>query len=67
MTDQETILKAVHQARRALSERSDPNGPGETETLLKLFAILDDEQVVAALRRLDCRNTFDVVSVGPLG
>jgi hypothetical protein len=52
MTDQQTMLRAVGNAQRILEEYLEPR-PHDNERLLnRLVEVLDRNEVVAALRRL---------------
>jgi hypothetical protein len=52
MTDQQTMLRAVSNARRILEEYLEPR-PHDNERLLnRLVEVLDRNEVVTALRRL---------------
>jgi hypothetical protein len=52
MTDQQTMLRAVSNAQRILEEYLEPR-PHDNERLLnRLVEVLDRNEVVAALRRL---------------
>ena len=52
MTDQQTMLRAVSNAQRILEEYLEPR-PHDNERLLnRLIEVLDRNEVVAALRRL---------------
>jgi hypothetical protein len=52
MTDQQTMLRAVSNAQRILEEYLEPR-PHDNERLLnRLIEVLDRNEVVTALRRL---------------
>lgn len=52
MTDQETVIAAVQEARRIL-HRDIGSGPRDREaTLASLRSVLDDDQIVHALERI---------------
>jgi hypothetical protein len=58
MTDQQTMLRAVSNAQRILEEYLEPR-PHDNERLLnRLIEVLDRNEVVTALRRLQHGYTF---------
>ena len=60
-TDQDTVLQAVENARRILREYIVP-GPGDaTQTVHRLFAVLDRDELVHALDRMKKRRTLRIV------
>jgi hypothetical protein len=50
--DQETLLRAVEDARRILGEYIEPGQRDATETVQRLLAVLDKNDVVHALDRI---------------
>jgi hypothetical protein len=58
MTDQQTMLRAVSNAQRILEEYLEPR-PHDSERLLnRLIEVLDRNEVITALRRLQHGYTF---------
>jgi hypothetical protein len=58
MSDQQTMLQAVGNAQRILEEYLEPR-PHDTERLLdRLVEVLDRNEVVTALRRLQLGYTL---------
>lgn len=54
MTDQERLVKAIRDAGRILSEHLEPGHPSDPEiTLNLLFMVLDNQELAAALERLE--------------
>ncbi|RZN31966.1 hypothetical protein [Bradyrhizobium sp. Leo121] len=63
-TDYEIIVDAVQAARRVLGENIEPGQPrNATVTVHRLLGLLDNRDVHAVLKRIDLRNTFELVSV----
>jgi hypothetical protein len=63
-TDYEIIVDAVQAARSVLVEYIEPGQPRDaTVTVHRLLGLLNNQDVEAALRRIDLRNTFELVSV----
>ncbi|MDI4231471.1 hypothetical protein OZ411_01410 [Bradyrhizobium sp. Arg237L] len=63
-TDHQTIITAIQAARRVLAEYIEPGQPRDaTVTVDRLRGLLDNRDVEAALKRIDVRNTFELVSV----
>jgi len=63
-TDYEIVVEAAQAARRVLGEYIDPKQPrDDTVTIHRLLGLLDNRDVQAALKRIDLRNTFELVSV----
>jgi hypothetical protein len=61
-TDQETVLRAMEDARRVLGEYIAPGGPRDaTRTVHRLIAVLDRDEVVHALDRMKRRRTLRLV------
>jgi hypothetical protein len=59
--DQETILRAVEDARRILGEYIEPGPRDATVTLDRLIAILDRDDFVHALDRMKRRRVLRLV------
>jgi hypothetical protein len=51
--DQDTLLRAVEDARRILREYIEPGPHDATQTVERLLAVLDREDLVHALDRLN--------------
>jgi hypothetical protein len=60
-TDQETVLRAVEDARRILGEYIAPGPRDATRTVHRLIAVLDRDEVVHALDRMKRRRTLRLV------
>jgi hypothetical protein len=54
--DQNTVLRAVDDARSILAEYIAPGPQDATNTIVRLVAVLDRTEVVDALDRLNRRN-----------
>jgi len=59
--DHETVLKAMEDARRILCEYIAPGPRDATRTVDWLLSVLDQEQVVRALDRMQRRRTLRIV------
>jgi hypothetical protein len=59
--DQETLVRAVEDARRILGEYIEPSQHDATETVQRLLAVLDKDDVVHALDRLTRRRAMRLV------
>jgi hypothetical protein len=59
-TDQETVLRAMEDARRVLGEYIAPTRDA-TRTVHRLIAVLDRDEVVHALDRMKRRRTLRLV------
>jgi hypothetical protein len=60
-TDQETVLRAMEDARRVLGEYIAPGPRDATRTVHRLIAVLDRDEVVHALDRMKRRRTLRLV------
>jgi hypothetical protein len=60
--DQDTLLRAVEDARRILGEYIEPGRRDATRTLQQLLAVLDKEDVVHALDRMKRRRVLRLVA-----
>ena len=60
-TDQDTVLRAIADARRILAEHSAPGPHDATRTVHRLIAVLDRDEVVHALDRMKRRGTLRLV------
>jgi hypothetical protein len=54
--DQETVLRAVEDARRILGEYIAPGPRDARQTVERLLAVLDRDEVVHALQRMNRRR-----------
>jgi hypothetical protein len=59
--DQETVLRAIEDARRILGEYKEPGQRDATRTVDRLLAILDRNDVVHALDRMNRRRMIRLV------
>jgi hypothetical protein len=59
--DQETVLRAIEDARRILGEYIEPGQRDATRTVERLLAILDRNDVVHALDRIKRRRAIRLV------
>jgi hypothetical protein len=60
-TDQETVLRAMEDARRVLGEYIGPGPRDATRTVHRLIAVLDRDELVHALDRMKRRRTLRLV------
>lgn len=63
MTDQEIILQAMHDARAILGDYVDPKPRDCEDALNRLMRVLDRDEVVEALYRVDRRRTFKLITI----
>ena len=63
MTDQDIILKALHDARAILGDYVDPKPLDCAEAMNQLLMELDPDEVVDALHRLDRRRAFKLITI----
>ena len=59
--DQETLIRAIEDARRILSEYIEPGRRDATRTVERLLAVLDRKDVVHALDRVKRRRAIRLV------
>jgi hypothetical protein len=59
--DQETLIRAVEDARRILGEYIEPGPRDATRTVERLLAVLDRNDVVRALDRMKRRRVIRLV------
>jgi len=59
--DQETLLRAVEDARRILGEYIEPGQRDAAETVRHLLAVLDRDDVVHALDRMKRRRVVRLI------
>jgi hypothetical protein len=59
--DQDTLLRAIEDARRILGEYVDPGARDEAQALQGLLAVLDNSDVVHALDRIKRRRVLRLV------
>ena len=60
-TDQDTVLRAMVDARRILGEYNAPRPGDATLTVHRLIAVLDKDEVVHALDRMNRRRILRLV------
>jgi hypothetical protein len=61
MTDQQLLLAALHEAGRIVSEHLEANGRNADETISRLIAVLDGEDLARAVERLEKGHGLRVV------
>jgi hypothetical protein len=61
--DQDTLIRAVEDARRILGEYFEPGSRDPTRTVHRLFAVLDRDEVLHALDRLKRRRAIRLVEL----
>ena len=61
--DQDTIIRAVEDARRILGEYIELGPRDAPRTVYRLFAVLDRDEVVHALDRMKRRRAFRLVDL----
>ncbi len=59
--DQETLIRAIEDARRILGEYIEPGRRDATRTVERLLAVLDRKDVVHALDRVKRRRAIRLV------
>ena len=59
------LVKAVQEAQVALAAYLEPSGPGEADTIQRLLAVLDHQDVVRAVRILDPEPGLDKPTAAP--
>ena len=59
--DQDTLVRAVEDARRILGEYIEPGPRDATRTVQRLLAVLDRNDVVHALDRMNRRRVIRLV------
>jgi len=59
--DEDTVSKATEDARRILAEYIAPGPRDAAQTVRRLLAVLDTEEVVRALDRMKRRRTMRLV------
>jgi hypothetical protein len=60
--DQDTVLRAIEDARRILGEYIEPGERDATRTVERLLAVLDRNDVVHALDRMHRRKVLRLVN-----
>jgi len=63
--DQDTVLRAVEDARRILGEYIDHGPRDAMQTVERLLTVLDRDELLHALDRMQRRRTFRLVGVTP--
>jgi hypothetical protein len=61
--DQDTVIRAIEDARRVLGEYVAPGPRDATRTVERLLVILDRNDVVHALDRIKRRRTIRLVEI----
>jgi hypothetical protein len=61
--DQDTLIRAVEDARRILGEYIEPGSRDPTRAVHRLFAVLDRDEVLHALDRLKRRRAIRLVEL----
>jgi hypothetical protein len=62
MTDQEVLISTLREARRIIGENIEPGPRKADQTLTRLIAVLDRQDVAHAIERLEKGHEFrDVV------
>jgi hypothetical protein len=61
--DQETLLRAIEDARRILGEYIEPGQRDPAQTVQRLLAVLDRSDVVHALDRMNRRRVMRLVDL----
>jgi hypothetical protein len=61
--DQDTLIRAVEDARRVLGEYIEPGPRDPTRTVERLLAILDRNDVLLALDRMQRRRVLRLVEI----
>jgi hypothetical protein len=61
--DQDTLIRAVEDARRVLGEYIEPGPWDATRTVERLLAILDRNDVLLALDRMQRRRVLRLVEI----
>jgi hypothetical protein len=59
--DQDAVLRAIEDARRILGEYIDPGHRDPTRTVERLLVVLDNEDLVLALDRINRRKVLRLV------
>ena len=63
--DQDTLVRAIEDARRILGEYRAFNLVDALRTVDRLFCVLDQDEVVHAIERMKRRRTLRLVQGGP--
>jgi hypothetical protein len=61
MTDQELLVSTIREAGRIIAEYLEPDALGAEETLSRLIAVLDTEDLARAVERLEKGHGLRVV------
>jgi hypothetical protein len=64
MTDHDRILEAVQAARKIIGRYIEPGQRNPHATIEDLLSVLDSEDLIAALERMDRRATMRLVQIG---
>jgi hypothetical protein len=65
--DQDTLVRAIEDARRILAEHSQPDPRDPARTVELLLVVLDRDEVVLALDRIGHRRAIDRVPYRAMG
>jgi hypothetical protein len=61
MTDQQLLILTIREAGRVITEHLEPDGRDAAQTLSRLIAVLDTEDLARALERLEKGHGLRVV------
>ena len=61
MTDEELVISTLRRASLVLAEYSEPGQPDAKETIARLMAVLDRQDVALAMERLEKGHRLRVV------
>jgi hypothetical protein len=61
--DQDTLVRAVEDARRILGEYIEPGPRDATQTVARLLAVLDRDDLMHVLDRMNRRRAIHLVKV----
>jgi hypothetical protein len=61
MTDQQLLISTIREAGRIIAEHLEPDGRNAAQTLSRLIAVLDTEDLARALERLEKGHGLRVV------
>ena len=61
MTDQQLLISTLHEVGRIIAETLEPGPPDAEQTLSRLIAVLDTEDLARAIERLEQGHGLRVV------
>ena len=61
MTDQQLLISTLRQAGRIIAQDLEPGAPDAEETLAKLIAVLDKDDLARAIERLEKGHGLRVI------